>query len=166
MSDVHVRDALPADRDAIVEFNLRLAEETEGLRLDRGTVTAGVEAILADPSRGRYFVACRSGGNGVPIGQVMHTREWSDWRNGDLWWLQSVYVLPEFRRQGVFRLLYEHVIAAAQAEPGVVGVRLYVEQHNARAFETYRQLGMRQAGYLVMERMFGDPTPRRSAQRG
>ncbi|MEX0718708.1 MAG: GNAT family N-acetyltransferase [Planctomycetaceae bacterium] len=151
MSEFVVRAARLDDREAIVEFNCRLAEETEDLRLDRDTVSAGVAAVLADASRGRYFVACR---NDRPVGQLMHTREWSDWRNGDLWWLQSVYVATEFRRRGVFRLLYEHALAEARREPGVVGVRLYVERHNARAHDAYRRLGMRETGYFVMEDLF------------
>lgn len=151
MSEFEVRAARPGDRETIVEFNCRLAEETEDVRLDRDTVAAGVAAVLADASRGRYFLACR---DDRPVGQLMHTREWSDWRNGDLWWLQSVYVAPEVRRQGVFRLLYEHALAEARSEPGVVGVRLYVERHNASAQDAYRRLGMRDAGYLVMEQLF------------
>ncbi|MEX0704816.1 MAG: GNAT family N-acetyltransferase [Planctomycetales bacterium] len=153
MSEFLVRAARLDDRETIVEFNCRLAEETEGLRLDRATVTAGVEAVLADVSKGRYFVACRKDRE-QPVGQLMHTREWSDWRNGDLWWLQSVYVVPDCRRLGVFRLLYDHALEAARGAPQVVGVRLYVEQHNAAAQDAYRRLGMREAGYLVMERIF------------
>jgi ribosomal protein S18 acetylase RimI-like enzyme len=156
MSEVVIRPARPEDLDAIVEFNCRLAEESESLLLDRPIVRPGVAAILADPAKGRYFVACA--GEAV-VGQMMHTREWSDWRNGDIWWLQSVYVAPEWRRKGVFRRLYEHLLRAAEADPQVVGIRLYVEEHNARALEAYRRLGMRDAGYLVMEAMLKPRRP-------
>ena len=84
----------------------------------------------------------------------MHTWEWSDWRNGEIWWLQSVYVHPDFRRQGVFRLLYEYLFEEAQADSNVVGIRLYVENDNRRAQETYQRLGMHRAGYSVMEKLF------------
>jgi ribosomal protein S18 acetylase RimI-like enzyme len=83
----------------------------------------------------------------------MHTFEWSDWRNGDIWWLQSVYVHPDFRRQGVFRALFEHLRREAEADPGVVGLRLYVEEQNAHAHATYKTLGLKPGGYFVMERM-------------
>ena len=84
----------------------------------------------------------------------MHTWEWSDWRNGNVWWLQSVYVDPDYRNRGVFRLLYEHLRGLAATDPGVVGLRLYVERENERALDVYRRLGMDDAGYLVMEEMF------------
>jgi ribosomal protein S18 acetylase RimI-like enzyme len=151
MTDLRVRLALPDDRDTIAEFNCRLAEESEAKQLDIATVRAGVAALLADPGKGRYFVALR---DNRLVGQLMHTWEWSDWRNGQIWWLQSVYIVPECRRQGVFRALCTHALAQAEADPGVVGVRLYVEQQNLRAHEVYRRLGLHQAGYFVMERMF------------
>lgn len=152
MHEIEIRVAAPADRDVIAEFNCRLATETEGKSLVPQTVQAGVAALLADPRKGRYFVACV---DGRVVGQLMHTFEWSDWRNGDIWWLQSVYVAPEFRRRGVFQRLFEHLLQHAEADPGVVGVRLYVEDGNQRAQEAYRRMGLREAGYHVMERMFG-----------
>jgi ribosomal protein S18 acetylase RimI-like enzyme len=135
----------------IVDYNCRLASETEGKQLDRPTVERGVAALLADPRHGRYFVACD--GSRV-VGQMMHTYEWSDWRNGQIWWLQSVYVAADFRQRGVFRALFEHVLKAAEADPGVVGVRLYVEEENKSAQAAYAKLGLDEAGYHVMERMF------------
>ena len=134
---------------SIVEFNCRLAEESEGKMLDRAHVEPGVQAVLADEHKGRYLIA-EAGGR--PVGQLMHTREWSDWRNGDIWWLQSVYVHPDYRRLGVFRALFERLRSEAEAEPGVVGLRLYVEEHNTRAHETYRKLGLTNGGYFVMEK--------------
>jgi ribosomal protein S18 acetylase RimI-like enzyme len=144
-----LRRAALADAARIVEFNQRLAQETEGLALDGSVLAAGVAAALADPLRGLYFVAEEQG---RIVGQLLITTEWSDWRNGWLWWIQSVYVHPDARRQGVFRALYEHVHAQAQADPSVVGLRLYVEQENHAAQETYQRLGMERTGYLVLER--------------
>src|SRR5260370_38975700 len=146
---IQVRPAVADDWATIVDFNCRLAEESEGKQLDRIHVEPGVRALLADPHKGRYLVASIAG---RLAGQLMHTREWSDWRNGDIWWLQSVYVHPDFRRQGVFRALFDRLKSDAEADPGVVGLRLYVEEHNKQAHETYRSLGLAQAGYFVMEK--------------
>jgi ribosomal protein S18 acetylase RimI-like enzyme len=154
-----VRPARPEDWPTIVEFNCRLAEESEGKQLDRTRIEPGVKAVLADPRKGRYFVAvCDEGAaaeepGGRIVGQLMHTFEWSDWRNGEIWWLQSVYVAPEFRRRGVFRALFGHLRGEAAADPDVVGLRLYVEEHNRRAQATYETLGMTTGGYFVMEEM-------------
>jgi ribosomal protein S18 acetylase RimI-like enzyme len=147
---VVIRAARPDDWPVIVDFNVRLAQESEGKALNRDDVEPGVRNLLADARKGRYFVAEVEG---QLVGQLMHTFEWSDWRNGDIWWLQSVYVLPEFRRQGVFRALFDKLSSEAEADPNVVGLRLYVEEHNTRAHETYRQLGLTSGGYLVMQRM-------------
>lgn len=147
---IQIRPALPDDWLTIVDFNCRLAEESEGKTLDRAHVEPGVKAVLGDPHKGRYFIATHAG---RPVGQLMHTREWSDWRNGDIWWLQSVYVHPDFRRQGVFRALFERLKAEAEADPQVVGLRLYVEEHNTRAHDAYRGLGFAPGGYFVMEKM-------------
>lgn len=147
-SRLEVRTATARDESFVVDCNCRLAWETEHKQLDRPTVTLGVRAALADPAKARYFVACR---DGLPVGQVMHTWEWSDWRNGVFWWLQSVYVLPEHRGGGVFRRLFEHVRELAEADPQVVGLRLYVEQANAAAQAAYLKLGMTDARYGVLE---------------
>ena len=106
---------------------------------------------LAEPDRLRFWVAERGG---RVIGQTAITREWSDWRDGWVWWLQSVYVIAEARGQGVFRRLYGHIRDAARAQPDVIGLRLYVEQENLRAQATYRSLGMEPGGYLVYEAMW------------
>jgi ribosomal protein S18 acetylase RimI-like enzyme len=145
-----IRRATPADLAVVVEFNRRLAEESEGLALDPRVLTAGVAAALADPGRkGPYFLAEEGG---AVLGQLGVTFEWSDWRNGWMWWVQSVYVRPAARRRGVFRALYEHVRGAARADPEVVGLRLYVEQDNRDAQGTYERLGMVRTGYLLFER--------------
>ena len=146
-----IRPATLDDLPTIVEFNSRLALETEAITLSVELLTHGVRAALLDPSKARYFVAEIEG---RVVGQIMHTREWSDWRNGDIWWLQSVYVHEDFRRAGVFRSLVEHLRAEAQASPDVVGLRLYVEKHNDRAAVTYDRLGLPEAGYVVREQIW------------
>jgi GNAT superfamily N-acetyltransferase len=143
-----IRQAGPADTAVIVAFNHLLAQETEGKSLDPGTLAAGVAAALADPGKGPYFLA--EEGETI-LGQLQITTEWSDWRNGWWWWFQSVYVRQEARRRGVFRALFEHVAELARQDPTVIGLRLYVENANRAAQETYARLGMRPAGYLVLE---------------
>jgi GNAT superfamily N-acetyltransferase len=148
-SDISIRHAVAADAPTIVEFNQRLAWESEGKRLEHLTLRHGVERLLADASLGRYFVACRGD---EMLGQVMLTYEWSDWRNGQIWWIQSVYVPAEHRRLGVFRRLYQHVRDLARRE--AVGLRLYVEHGNDVARRVYQSVGMHNSGYLVLEEMF------------
>lgn len=147
----HIRQARIEDWSVIAEFNQRLAAETEGKTLVSDVIGLGVRALLSNPGHGRYFVAVTSE---TVVGQLMHTREWSDWRNGEIWWLQSVYVLPEFRSRGVFRMLHAHLVEQARSSADVVGLRLYVEKHNERAQSAYRRLGMKDAGYTVMEQIF------------
>ena len=137
----------------LADYNSRMAEETEGRALDQGKIEPGVASLLADRSKGRYWVAEY---DGEIVGQLMVTYEWSDWRNGTLWWIQSVYVHPAFRRRGVFSALYRHVESLASAEPDVRGLRLYVEQDNTRAQRTYEKLGMVKPSYLVMEAILGE----------
>lgn len=144
---ITVRVAGPWDARTIAEFNVAMARETESLELEPATVLRGVEHGIADPANGRYYVATR--GQEV-VGCLLVTHEWSDWRNGRLWWIQSVYVTPDHRRTGVFRGLYDHVRAEAIAA-GVIGLRLYVEQENQRAQETYHNLGMSLTHYRIME---------------
>jgi len=154
---IHVRPALPADLAFIASGNAAMALETEHKILDPGTVHAGVAAALEDPSRGRYYVAEI---DGEVVGQLMYTFEWSDWRNGMFWWIQSVYVLPQARRRGVFRALYEHIEALSKSTPGVCGLRLYVELDNVRAQQTYLGCGMQDAGYRIMEVDYSKATAR------
>ena len=145
-----IREADSEDTARIVLFNQAMARETEGRELDRKVLTKGVEALLRDPARGRYFVAVK--GDEV-VGQVMITTEWSDWRNGLVWWLQSVYVSKLHRREGVYRMLHDHVRETALSEK-VLGIRLYVERDNLAAQETYRALGMLASQYLMYEEMW------------
>ncbi len=144
-----IRRAGPADAAVVAEFNRLLALESEGKTLDAAVLAAGVAAGLADPNKSVYFLAEE---NGKAVGQIMYTMEWSDWRNGWFWWIQSVYVRAEARRRGVFRALYEHVYQAAKADGHVIGLRLYVESANHVAQETYRRMGMEAAGYFVLQR--------------
>ena len=153
---LRVREAASADAHWLADCAIALARETEDKALDPHTVRAGIEAGLADPAKARYFIAmhdARAGADtiGVPAGTLMLTHEWSDWRNGDWWWIQSVYVVPEFRRHGAFTVLYRHVEALARATAGVIGLRLYVERDNAAAQATYAALGLRDAGYRILE---------------
>ena len=148
-----VRLAVPADLAAIVEFNRRLALETESKTLDPAVLEAGVACALADPDRLRYWVA-EVEGEPRPVGQAAVTREWSDWRMGWIWWFQSVYVAAEFRGRGVFRTLYHHIRDEARSRPDVIGLRLYVEDSNAPAHKTYWALGMRPGGYSVYEELW------------
>jgi GNAT superfamily N-acetyltransferase len=145
---MRIRRAGPDDSATIAEFNIRLAAETEDLKLDPDRVNAGVLALLRDPSKGSYFVCELQ--NSI-VGQVMITYEWSDWRNGNVWWLQSVYIRPEFRQKGVFRTLFEHIRGLAIREPGVWGLRLYMHAANERARTAYKRLGMSRTHYEVFE---------------
>ena len=143
-----IRSATPADAETIASFNEAMAVETEGKTLDPATVRAGVRGLFARPEFGFYVVA-EDGGR--IVGQLMITYEWSDWRDGVFWWIQSVYVRPEVRGKGVYRALHEHVRAMAKAAGGVCGFRLYVEKENAAAQETYRRLGMHETPYVLFE---------------
>lgn len=136
----------------IAEFNLLLAKETEGLRLDPARVSAGVAALLADPSKGIYYLA---EAEGTIVGQLMITYEWSDWRNGMIWWLQSVYVRRDFRRKGVFRKLFTHLQDLARSQDGVCTLRLYMHAENHTARRSYEKLGMSRTQYEVFELEFG-----------
>jgi GNAT superfamily N-acetyltransferase len=145
---LEVRPAAAPDAAAIAEFQLRMARETEGLELDRDTLTQGVAGVFADPSRGTYWVAA-SGGR--VLASLLVTCEWSDWRNGTVWWIHSVYVLPEARGRGVFRRLYEDLRRRVEETPGLKGLRLYVERSNRAAQEVYERLGMTKEHYELFE---------------
>ena len=145
---ITIRPGTLSDLAIIVEYNNAIAVETEHRQLDIPTLTKGVEAALKDPSKGQYFVAVE--GDAI-VGQTMFTYEWSDWRNGMFWWIQSVYVRPDKRGAGVFSALYRHIEALAKREKGVCGLRLYAEEDNVRAQRTYEKLGMMKTGYRVFE---------------
>ena len=148
---ITIRIANGADADRMIAFNRAMANETEGLQLDDAASDHGVREALKDPSRCTYYLAEIGG---MVVGQTMVTVEWSDWRNGFYWWVQSVYIKPESRRLGVFRSLYAHVRDLARDSPDVCGLRLYVYRENNRALETYRQLGMTVTDYQVCEEVW------------
>jgi len=153
MSDtLSIRDANPADVAFIADSNAAMAWETEQKTLERGLLERGIEAVFHVPTRGFYLVAER---DGRAVGCLLVTYEWSDWRNGDWWWLQSVYVVADARRGGVFRAMHAEVARRAAQAPGVVGLRLYVETENRRAQQTYVALGMHEAHYRLFERPRG-----------
>jgi GNAT superfamily N-acetyltransferase len=147
------RDATPADAAEIVDFQIAMATETEDFALDRAICTKGVQAVFADRALGRYFVAET---DSKLAASLMITLEWSDWRNGVVWWIQSVYVRPEHRRRGVYAGLYDHVKQIAERDRHVRGIRLYVDRRNTSAQEVYRRMGMNGEHYQVFEWMKGE----------
>ena len=146
---ITIRQAGPADAAVVVEFNGSLAQESEGKTLDPEELAPGVAAVLADPVKGLYFLAEE---DGQVLGQIGLTFEFSDWRNGWMWWIQSVYVRPHARRKGVFRTLYSHIESLARRDPEVIGLRLYVDETNDGAQATYQTLGLVRTGYVVREK--------------
>lgn len=151
MPAVQIRAATAGDRDVILDYNVRLAVETEDKQLHLDVIRLGVEAALADPDRLQYWLAEF---DGRVVGQAAISREWSDWRNGWFWWFQSVYVDQDHRGQGVFRAIFDQVREIARRDPQVIGLRLYVEERNEQAQETYRALGMVPGGYVVYEQIW------------
>ncbi len=133
----------------LIEFNAAMALETEGKNLLPEVVGAGVHSLLGNPAAGFYVIAQAE----RVLAALMITKEWSDWRNGSFWWIQSVYVRPEARRQGIYRRLYRHVQEMAAKDSTVCGFRLYVERENNRAQATYEALGMKKTAYLVYEEL-------------
>ena len=148
MSQTTIRTATVADVETVVANNAAMAMETEGRRLDPETLRTGVARVLSDPTRGVYYLAEI---DGRVVGQLLITKEWSDWRDGWFWWIQSVFVAPEARRTGVYRVLHEHVVAEARRAGNVCGIRLYTEQANTRAQQVYEQMGMTRSAYVMYE---------------
>ena len=148
---IEIRPAASTDVESLVALNMALADETEQKQLTRQTVCLGVQSLLENPDLGYYLVAAC---DGEVVACAMVSYEWSDWRNGRFWWIQSVYVRASFRRQGIFRRLYQHIQSTAEQRPDVCGLRLYVEQENTTAQSTYRSLGMRPAPYQMYETEF------------
>ncbi len=146
--DLTIRQAVHSDTPTLVAFNELMAQETEGMQLDHSRLQKGIEALFENQSLGIYYVAESSG---KIVGQLMITYEWSDWRNGTFWWIQSVYTDKMYRNKGVFRALYRYVEALARSRNDVCGLRLYVEEHNSRAQKTYESLGMKHSQYRMME---------------
>lgn len=150
MSELTYREAKLRDALTIVEFQIAMARETENVELNRYIVTRGVEAVFEDRALGRYFVA---EDDGEIIASLLITYEWSDWRNGQVWWIQSVYVVPEHRRRRIYAGLYAMIRSLAEAHELVKGIRLYVDSTNETAMEVYRRCGMDGEHYRVFEWM-------------
>jgi GNAT superfamily N-acetyltransferase len=146
---ITIRKAISEDAAMIIDFQQKMAWETEEMSLATVTVTKGVKAVFDNPTRGQYWVA---EDKGVIVASLLITYEWSDWRNTNVWWFQSVYVLPEYRRQGIFRSMYAY-IKSESAREEVAGLRLYVESNNTRAQKTYEALGMKFEHYTMYEWM-------------
>lgn len=146
-----IRQADQGDVDIIAEFNISLCRETEERELDPATVAEGVRRFVTEPTRGKYFLAIL---HGEVVGQTAHTFEWSDWRNGEIWWIQSVYVKPQFRGAGVFRALFDHIKKLGEQDAECCGIRLYMERENETARQSYRRLGFCETGYEVFELLF------------
>jgi GNAT superfamily N-acetyltransferase len=144
---ITIRKAIPEDAAAIIDFQQKMAMETEQLILDPKLVTPGVKEVFANSARGEYWVAEV---DGIVIASLLITFEWSDWRNANVWWFQSVYVLPSFRRKGIFRSMYLYIKDEAEKQ-NVAGLRLYVETNNTAAQKTYESLGMRSEHYRMYE---------------
>jgi GNAT superfamily N-acetyltransferase len=146
---ISIRKAIPSDAPLIIDFQLKMAWETENIKLVTETVTKGVDAVFHDQSRGQYYVA---ESDGRVVASLLLTYEWSDWRNCNVWWFQSVFVVPEFRRHGIFRKMYNHIRQLAE-DQDIAGLRLYVETKNSRAQKTYKALGMNSEHYAFYEWM-------------
>jgi ribosomal protein S18 acetylase RimI-like enzyme len=149
--EISIRDATETDIEVLAEFNIAMALETEQKVLDPEVIRSGVRALFEDPQLGFYTLVMV---DDQVAGSLMITTEWSDWRNGLFWWIQSVYVKPEFRRTGAFSLLYQHTRTQAADRPDVCGLRLYVEKENLRAQQTYLKMGMVETVYRLYEEEF------------
>ncbi|MFB1034153.1 MAG: GNAT family N-acetyltransferase [Sinobacterium sp.] len=148
MEKINIRVAQNSDVKSLVEFNQLMAWETEQKKLDEDILTKGVSALIVDENKGFYLVAEQ---NNIVVGSLMVTTEWSDWRNGVFWWVQSVYITPDFRRQGIYAQLYAQVKTLAEQQHNVCGFRLYVEKENIIAQKTYESLGMQPTHYFMYE---------------
>jgi GNAT superfamily N-acetyltransferase len=147
---ISIRPARFQEISIISEFQVNLAAETENILLDKDLVSVGIEALFIDPAKGVYYIAEEEG---TAVGCFLITYEWSDWRNGMVWWLQSVYVQERHRRKGVFRRMYAYLVETISKDPEVIGLRLYVDKSNRRAQEVYGSLGMNGDHYTVFEWM-------------
>ena len=143
-----IRKAVLGDLDILVDFQYKMALESENLELDRVVLTEGVKNAIVDPNKASIYVAEE---DGVILGSLMITLEWSDWRNGWVWWIQSLYVIPEFREKGVFKQMYSYLQEVVRGREDVKGIRLYVDQSNFRAQKVYQAIGMCGEHYTTYE---------------
>ncbi len=150
-----IRPAMVNDLDVLTEFSAAMALETEHRRLDKTRLRAGTQAVIERPEHGRFYVAeLLTDGCPIIVGQFLITYEWSDWRNAQFWWVQSVYVRPDWRRKGVYRRMHQLIESLARSQPDVCGIRLYVERDNETAKHVYERVGLHAAGYEVYESDF------------
>jgi len=150
MMNIVVRDALKSDLEEILDFQISMAKETESIDLERGVLQIGVSSVLEDSTKAKYFIADNEG---EAAGMLMITTEWSDWRNGWVWWIQSVYVKPGYRKMGVYKMLYNHIKKIVGSSDELKGIRLYVDKRNVRAQQVYESLGMTGDHYTTYEWM-------------
>ena len=150
---INLREALPKDIPIIIDFQKKMALETENLILNSETLSRGVDQLMRDPGKGKYYVAEESS---RVVGCLMTTFEWSDWRDGTVLWIQSVYIAKDFRGQGVYRKMYDHIRQIVSDDPALKGIRLYVDRSNTEAQGVYKKLGMDGEHYSVFEWMKGD----------
>ncbi len=143
-----VRKATTRDILSIVDFQLKMATETEGIELDSETVVKGVSSVVEDASKGQYYVTEI---NNKVVASLLTTFEWSDWRNGTILWIQSVYVLNEYRRKGIYRNMYSHIKDLVLNDQNLNGIRLYADKSNLAAQKTYQELGMNHDHYITFE---------------
>ena len=148
MKNINIRTGELKDKETLVKFNIALAKESEKIKLSNEVVEKGVEAVLQNSNLGFYLLAEK---DEQIIASLMITNEWSDWRNGMFWWIQSVYVLPDYRRKGIYSKLYEHIKELVSVKANVLGFRLYVEKNNNTAITTYKSLGMKKKAYRLFE---------------
>lgn len=146
----HIRLAIEDDSDVIIDFQLKMAKESEDIELDSKTLSDGVVSVFRDQVKGKYFIVEQ---DNQPVGSMLITHEWSDWRNQWVFWLQSVYIMPEHRRKGLFRLMFEEVKQLVLADDTAAGIRLYVDVNNTNALEVYKSVGMDGDHYQVFEWM-------------
>ena len=168
IENLSIREATWSDLDLLVDYNTAMALETENRQLDRERLWAGTKSVLESNSQGVYLVGEVHPGiqSGQVVGQLLITYEWSDWRNANFWWIQSAYVHPDWRSQGVFRSLYQYVLQQARSRSDVCGVRLYVEQGNATAQAVYDKLGLKSTSYRILEVDFVLPGHEKSKSTG
>lgn len=150
-----IRQATAADLESLVAFSKAMALETEGRKLDEARLREGTRSLLNSPAHGFYMIAeARNINPPQLVGQLMITYEWSDWRNGTFWWIQSVYVDPAWRRRGIYRFMHNQIVVQAKANANVCGIRLYVEQDNRTAQTVYERVGLVRSVYQVYEQDF------------
>lgn len=148
---IKVRNAVPDDKEFIADFQIAMAQETENLSLNKDVVSLGVQAVFDDKSKGQYYIA---ESDGLVVGSLLTTYEWSDWRNGQVLWIQSVFVTKEFRGKGIFKMLYEFIQQKVlDSKNGYRGIRLYVDKTNKAAQKVYEKLGMENHHYETFEWM-------------